>query len=48
MSLDNQLDTTSGTLRVRAIFDNPTGELTPGLYAKVRIGIDLPNRHPRR
>lgn len=37
-SLDNQLDVTSGTLRVRAIFDNPTGELTPGLYAKVRIG----------
>ena len=41
-SLDNQLDTTSGTLRVRAIFDNPTGELTPGLYAKVRIGGAAP------
>jgi multidrug efflux system membrane fusion protein len=37
-SFDNQLDTTSGTLRVRAIVDNPTGELTPGLYAKVRTG----------
>ncbi len=37
-SLDNQLDTTSGTLRVRAIVDNPTGELTPGLYAKVHVG----------
>jgi multidrug efflux system membrane fusion protein len=37
-SLDNQLDTTSGTIRVRAIFDNPTGELTPGLYARVRTG----------
>jgi membrane fusion protein, multidrug efflux system len=37
-SLDNQLDTTSGTLRVRAIFDNPTSELTPGLYARVRTG----------
>ncbi len=37
-SIDNQLDTTSGTIRVRAIFDNPTGELTPGLYAKVRSG----------
>jgi multidrug efflux system membrane fusion protein len=37
-SIDNQLDTTSGTIRVRAIFDNPTGELTPGLYAKVRTG----------
>ena len=37
-SLDNQLDTTSGTIRVRGIFDNPTGELVPGLYAKVRVG----------
>jgi len=37
-SLDNQLDTTSGTLRVRAIFDDPSGDLTPGLYAKVQIG----------
>ena len=37
-SLDNQLDTTSGTLRVRAVFDDPAGDLTPGLYAKVRTG----------
>jgi len=37
-SIDNQLDTTSGTIRVRAVFDNPAGELTPGLYAKVRTG----------
>ena len=37
-SLDNQLDISSGTIRVRAIFDNPTGELTPGLYAKIRTG----------
>jgi multidrug efflux system membrane fusion protein len=37
-SLDNQLDTSSGTIRVRAIFDDPNGELTPGLYAKVRTG----------
>jgi len=37
-SIDNQLDTTSGTIRMRAIFDNATGALTPGLYAKVRAG----------
>jgi multidrug efflux system membrane fusion protein len=37
-SLDNALDTTSGTIRVRGIFDNPTGALVPGLYAKVRVG----------
>jgi multidrug efflux system membrane fusion protein len=37
-SVDNQLDTSSGTIRVRAIFDNAHGELTPGLYAKIRTG----------
>jgi multidrug efflux system membrane fusion protein len=37
-SIDNQLDTSSGTIRVRAVFDNSLGELTPGLYAKVRTG----------
>lgn len=37
-SLDNRLDTTSGTIRVRAIFDNGNGVLTPGLYARVRTG----------
>jgi multidrug efflux system membrane fusion protein len=37
-SIDNRLDTTSGTIRVRAVFDNERGDLTPGLYAKVRTG----------
>jgi multidrug efflux system membrane fusion protein len=37
-SIDNHLDTSSGTIRVRAVFDNSTGDLTPGLYANVRIG----------
>jgi multidrug efflux system membrane fusion protein len=37
-SIDNQLDATSGTIRVRAIFDNPKGELTPGMFARVRTG----------
>jgi multidrug efflux system membrane fusion protein len=37
-SLDNQLDTSSGTIRVRAVFDNAHGELTPGLYARIRTG----------
>jgi multidrug efflux system membrane fusion protein len=41
-SLDNQLDVTSGTLRVRAVFDDPAGDLTPGLYARVRIGGAAP------
>lgn len=41
-SLDNQLDRQSGTLRVRAVFDNTRGELTPGMYARVRTGDSAP------
>ena len=37
-SVDNRLDTASGTIRVRAIFDNPDGRLVPGLYARIRLG----------
>lgn len=37
-SVDNQLDAGSGTIRVRARFDNADGTLVPGLYARVRVG----------
>lgn len=37
-SVDNRLDTSSGTIRVRAVFDNPDGLLLPGLYARIRLG----------
>lgn len=37
-SFDNQLSGDSGTLRVRAEFPNPDGFLTPGLFARVRLG----------
>jgi multidrug efflux system membrane fusion protein len=37
-SIDNRLDTSSGTIRVRARFDNADGVLVPGLYARVRVG----------
>jgi multidrug efflux system membrane fusion protein len=37
-AFDNRLDTASGTMRVRAVFDNPNGALTPGMYARVRTG----------
>ncbi len=37
-SVDNRLDSESGTIRVRAIFDNADGTLVPGLYARVRLG----------
>lgn len=41
-SLDNQLDPLSGTMRVRALFDNPERRLRPGLYARIRLGAGRP------
>ncbi|MCO7641152.1 efflux RND transporter periplasmic adaptor subunit [Pseudomonas sp. S 311-6] len=41
-SLDNQLDTRTGTLRVRALLANPDGRLVPGLQARVRIQVSDP------
>lgn len=37
-SFDNRLDTSSGTIRARAIFANTDGALTPGMYANVQLG----------
>lgn len=37
-SFDNRLNTGSGTIRVRAEFNNSDGTLTPGMYARVRTG----------
>ncbi|MFG6485268.1 efflux RND transporter periplasmic adaptor subunit [Roseateles sp. BYS78W] len=36
--VDNQVDAKSGTLRVRAVFDNKDGSLIPGQFAKLRMG----------
>lgn len=36
-SIDNQLNGNSGTIRVRARFDNPQGLLVPGMYAHVKV-----------
>lgn len=36
--VDNQVDARSGTLRVRAVFDNKDGALIPGQFAKLRMG----------
>ncbi|KQY85304.1 efflux RND transporter periplasmic adaptor subunit [Pelomonas sp. Root1444] len=36
--VDNQVDAKSGTLRVRAVFDNKDGGLMPGQFAKLRMG----------
>lgn len=41
-SVDNRLDSSSGTIRVRAVFDNADGQLVPGLYARIRLGGGAP------
>lgn len=35
--VDNEVDTRSGTLRGRAIFDNPNGLLQPGLFGRLQL-----------
>ncbi|CAM4260765.1 efflux RND transporter periplasmic adaptor subunit [Comamonas aquatilis] len=36
--IDNQVDAKSGTVRVRAVFDNTDGALMPGQFARIRMG----------
>lgn len=36
--VDNQVDAKSGTIRVRAVFDNKDGTLIPGQFARLRMG----------
>src|SRR5438477_3931521 len=36
--IDNQVNARSGTVRVRAVFDNQDGSLIPGQFAKLRMG----------
>jgi multidrug efflux system membrane fusion protein len=36
--IDNQVDASSGTIGVRAVFDNPGGKLIPGQFVRVRMG----------
>ncbi|MCO4319841.1 efflux RND transporter periplasmic adaptor subunit [Phyllobacterium sp. 21LDTY02-6] len=36
--INNSVGAASGTVQVRAVFDNPDGRLIPGQFAKVRMG----------
>lgn len=36
--IDNQVDASSGTVRVRAVFDNADGRLMPGQFARLTMG----------
>jgi len=35
--IDNQISQTSGTIRGRAVFDNPNGLLTPGMFGRIQL-----------
>jgi RND family efflux transporter MFP subunit len=35
--VDNRLDQATGTLRARALVDNPVGTFSPGMFARVRV-----------
>jgi len=36
--VDNRIDPASGSVRMRAVVDNKSGALTPGLFARVQLG----------
>jgi len=40
--IDNHVNTRSGTVRVRAVFDNTDGSLMPGQFVKLRMGSAKP------
>ena len=35
--VDNVIDRSSGTIRGRAVFSNPNGTFTPGMFARIRV-----------
>ncbi len=35
--VDNVIDRSTGTIRGRAVFANPNGVFTPGMFARVRV-----------
>ena len=41
--IDNQVNSSTGTLRVRAVFDNKDGRLIPGLFAHLKLAGDTNN-----
>lgn len=40
--VDNVISTSSGTIRGRAVFDNPNGLFTPGMFGRLRVPGSLP------
>ena len=44
--VDNQVDPSTGTIAVRAVFENPEGLLLPGLYVTIRVKASAPKMVP--
>ncbi|MBV9123977.1 MAG: efflux RND transporter periplasmic adaptor subunit [Planctomycetes bacterium] len=42
--VDNQVDTDTGTMRMRAVFNNPGHVLAAGLFVRVRVAIGAPHQ----
>ncbi len=40
-AFDNHIDSASGTVRARALFNNEDGSLIPGMYASIEVGSAL-------
>ena len=40
--VDNVIDRSSGTIRGRAVFANPDGKLTPGMFGRIQIPTSAP------
>ena len=41
---ENRLDNATGTMRVRARFDNPDGILQPGMFGRINVPGSLPHQ----
>ncbi len=42
--VDNQVNPKTGTLRVRGVFPNADGALSPGYFARVRVAVSAPHQ----
>jgi len=40
--VDNRLNPATGSMRLRAVFDNPGGRFTPGLSARIQLSAGAP------
>ena len=42
--VDNQVNSRTGTLRVRGVFPNAAGALSPGYFARVKVPVSAPHK----